>query len=406
VDVTGKGVFPPSPAIVPKLTVRPDLDGGAGGRATKVVTRHLHTSDGIIFVGSVEAVVAAGTLIPEPWVGILGQLPTTTAAAWAHNLRTCLGLWVRSEGLRRQLREHAAGVPVGLLPRWGAGFVEALCRSAIYWSLPVPPSRREAFRSYDLTIVICSHARVGDLPGLLSRLAAQNYDGCFEVVVWNNNPTSGARVERLCSSFVDRLALRVIHSSENYYGLARLAVSTLMRSDLLLVCDDDVLPEPGFVSRFMSSFERYGPDTALCTRGHVFLPHRLDEERPDRVWAEHRHLRFFEQRDEDRPVHFLHANTCLLPKSLITRAMSYPMPHHEFALVDDYWLSFVLGHHLHVPVWKIKADDVLSFTPSSEDPSVALHRHPTVAHERVRFYIHHMRVGWPDFTRPGPHRDG
>ena len=71
----------------------------------------------------------------------------------------------------------------------------------------------------------------------------------------------------------------------------------------------------------------------------------------------------------------------------------------EVDLVDDYWLSFVLSHYLGVRLIKIKADHALRVTPSADNKDVAMFHNPEVHNERVRFYVRHMRAGWP---RPQP----
>ena len=53
-------------------------------------------------------------------------------------------------------------------------------------------------------------------------------------------------------------------------------------------------------------------------------------------------------------VHFLHADSCLIPRSLLLAIAAHPLPSPDYVLVDDYWMSFVLSHHLQVPLWKIK----------------------------------------------------
>ena len=55
-------------------------------------------------------------------------------------------------------------------------------------------------------------------------------------------------------------------------------------------------------------------------------------------------------------VHFLHADSCLIPRSLLLEVASYALPSPDYILIDDYWMSFVLSHHLRVPLWKIKGD--------------------------------------------------
>ena len=74
---------------------------------------------------------------------------------------------------------------------------------------------------------------------------------------------------------------------------------------------------------------------------------------------------------------------------------TYDLPSQDFVLVDDYWMSFVLSHHLKVPIWKVEGKDLFTFTPCSEDKSIALFYNPEVEEQRVNFYVYHMRQGWP-----------
>ncbi len=276
--------------------------------------------------------------------------------------------------------------------------VQAVSNSAIYKSLPVPSSQlRNSFKTCDLSILICSHNRVEQLPSILEAFTQQEFSGTFEILIWNNNYERRTEVDEAVAPFKSGLQVQVIHSTENYYCMVRLAMPSIMRGPLLLICDDDVQPTEGYISRFHDKWLEYGPEAAICARGHLFLPHKLDEEDPERVWREQVHLEFYDEADEDRRVHFMHADNCLIPRQLLTEIINISPPALSTALVDDYWMSYVLGHHLEVPIWKVRSEDVLSFTQSSEDPAVALYHNPAVQEERIAFYIHHMREGWPKF---------
>ena len=98
------------------------------------------------------------------------------------------------------------------------------------------------------------------------------------------------------------LNVRLIQSSENYYCIIRLAVSQLMRSDVLLVCDDDVIPNTNYISKFMAKYEQYGPEAVLGCRGHVFREHSLDIEKPHLFWNDYCNLKFFNEAQPDRQV--------------------------------------------------------------------------------------------------------
>src|ERR1041384_1125273 len=179
-----------------------------------------------------------------------------------------------------------------------------------------------------------------------------------------------------------------------------MAMASLIRSEFILVCDDDVKPRPAYVTTFMEKAKEYGPNSVLCCRGHVFKPHSLDEEEPQRFWTDYEHLTFFDETKTDRQVHFLHADNCLIPKHVMQQALAYPIERYEYWLIDDYWLSFVFSHILKVPIWKIRATEALSFTKCADDPLIALYHNPKVIEQRINFYIHHMREGWPFAVQP------
>jgi Cellulase (glycosyl hydrolase family 5)/Glycosyl transferase family 2 len=276
----------------------------------------------------------------------------------------------------------------------GESFLAALQNSAIYRSLPTPASQPAILKRYDASVVICSYKRVYNMDALLEAFTTQAFAGSFEVLVWNNNYEARQQIDDLYEKYKSRIDLKVIHSTENFYCVIRLAIASLIRSDFILICDDDVKPLTGYISLFMEKAKEY-PDSVLCCRGHVFKPHVLNEEEPQRFWTDYEHLAFFDESKSDREVHFLHADNCLIPKRLMQKALDHPMERYEFRLIDDYWLSFVFSHVLKVPIWKIKATDVLSFAECADDPGIALYHNPRVIEQRTNFYIHHMRMGWP-----------
>ena len=91
----------------------------------------------------------------------------------------------------------------------------------------------------------------------------------------------------------------------------------------------------------------------------------------------------------------MHADNCLIPKFLLLELSSFDLPSPDYILIDDYWMSFVLSHHLKVSLWKFQATGIFCSTPCAEDKSVALYYNKQVEEQRVNFYVYHMRQGWP-----------
>jgi len=274
-------------------------------------------------------------------------------------------------------------------------FLAAMQNSAIYRSLPVPTSQPVALRRYDVSLVICSYKRVYNMDALLQAFTKQDFGGTFEIILWNNNYEARQTIDELYEKYKGQLDLKVINSTENFYCVIRMAMASLIRSEYILICDDDVKPSPTYVATFMDKGKEYGPDSVLCCRGHVFKPHSLNEEEPQRIWTDYEHLNFFDETKSDRQIHFLHADNCLIPKHLMERALAHGMDRYEYWLIDDYWLSFVFSHILKVPIWKIQAAEAFKFTKCEDDPLIALYHNPKVIEQRINFYIYHMRQGWP-----------
>lgn len=288
---------------------------------------------------------------------------------------------------------HLAALPIQN-ELTASGFLDNLQRTAIYRELPIPAPRLGSYRPRDVTVMMCTYRRTDTLPEVLERFAQQDFEGSFELVLWNNNCEAASLVDRIVARFENCIDLRVIHSKTNLLCRVRLAMPAIMRSDILVVCDDDVLVEPCYLREFVAGHERH-PDEVLCFRGHEFLPHELDEDHPERVWVGRESLVLRDQYAPEQLVHFMHACNCLLPRSILSRVSTYPMRRLETALVDDYWMSFVLSHHLDIPIRKLQGDHCFSFMPSADDPEIALFHNDAVTQERIRFYVSHMRQGWP-----------
>lgn len=192
-------------------------------------------------------------------------------------------------------------------PLTGDRFIHELTSSAIYRSLPLPPSQKAdveqtKFPQFDLTVVICSYKRVYNMKRLLDCFQKQDFTGRFELILWNNNKDTQSEIAEISAPFMGRLNIRLIQSSENYYCVIRLAVSQLMRSGILLVCDDDIIPNPNYISTFMMKYEQYGPEAVIGCRGHVFRQHSLYIEQPHLFWKDYCNMKFFDESQPDRQV--------------------------------------------------------------------------------------------------------
>ena len=137
---------------------------------------------------------------------------------------------------------------------------------------------------YDVTVLVCSYNGVQNLRVIINALmCGQDFAGNVETLVCNNNPSESDAVQCIVRTFATRNSgarfLRWIESSTNYYCIPRMACASLMRSEELHTCDDDILPKSNFISAMMSA-RRDHLGSVLCTRGHFFEEHEMDEEKP------------------------------------------------------------------------------------------------------------------------------
>jgi hypothetical protein len=248
-------------------------------------------------------------------------------------------------------------------------------------------------------VLICSYRRVHNLGQILQSLCHQTFEKSFEVVIWNNDIEAQVELQDAVKPFRSHLPLTIIHSERNFYCIVRLAMPHLMRSDLLMICDDDVIPTSDYLKTFTDGLEAAGERSVICARGHIFEPHYLDLEQPDRAWQLQQDLVFADESAPPCKVHFMHADNSLIPRAALQELASLPLPRPEFVLVDDYWMSMALSHRLNWTLWKIKADHALTFDRSSDLPGVALYLNGRVKEQRIDFYVHHMLQDWP----PGCH---
>jgi hypothetical protein len=297
-------------------------------------------------------------------------------------------------------------------------FVRTFERSTVLQSLPpmVEPATAALaplLGTIDLSISVCSYKRTHHLPRLLTALFdGQDFAGSIEVLVWDNNPARARHVQEICAPFLARSnarrSLRLISSSENLYCSVRLAMPVIMRSECLLICDDDVLPGLGFARFFMDAHRKH-PRDILCVRGHVFHPHELNPDDPREVWVGYEHLRFVGDEGPEQSVHFAHMDAALVTRAALREAASQPMPDPTFALVDDYWLCFLASHTFGRRIRKLSTHGgkhgsapPLTRAKDSDTPGLALHTRPEVRDARIRLYIHHMLRGWPAWADETP----
>lgn len=111
------------------------------------------------------------------------------------------------------------------------------------------------------SVIVPSHRGAGRLPGLLDALVAQEPGTpAFEVVVVIDGDVDGSAA---LLDADERFALRTVVFPENRGRVAALnAGHDAARGDILIRCDDDLLPAPDFVAQHVRAHEA-GPGGAI-----------------------------------------------------------------------------------------------------------------------------------------------
>uniref|UniRef100_A0A914Q996 Glycosyltransferase 2-like domain-containing protein n=1 Tax=Panagrolaimus davidi TaxID=227884 RepID=A0A914Q996_9BILA len=258
-------------------------------------------------------------------------------------------------------------------------------------------------KHFDLTISICSYKRTHNLSQILDSLINHQSSAYnFEIIIWNNNNSRRRTVEKIVESFKksmnnNKIQIELISSSENHVCSVRFAISMLMQSEKLLICDDDIIPGPEYIDFFMKNNADH-PRDVLCVRGNKFLPHIMPEKNVHKIWTNYDAFEFLDDFQDECSIHYVHADACLIPKAALLEVSSTCPPDNDFMLIDDYWLSYVLAAKFDRNLRKLKlSENVITRTKDSDQVGIAMYTRKDVANARTRMYIHHMINGWPKF---------
>jgi len=100
-----------------------------------------------------------------------------------------------------------------------------------------------------ITVIVCTHNRAGLLPGILSKLRAQDYfAGAFEIIVVDNGSRDNTAevVEKLASK--PGVPIHYVLESRPGITLARNRGAEIARYPYLAYIDDDCSVEPDWLS--------------------------------------------------------------------------------------------------------------------------------------------------------------
>jgi hypothetical protein len=250
--------------------------------------------------------------------------------------------------------------------------------------------------------------RIATLERSLLDLARQDYHGQWHLMLWNNNYAERGNVDRIVSKCRKNIDVEVVHSERNHHCVARQSLAAIARGELVMMVDDDIILNAGYLSHFVASYLRLSREgarpVAICACGHRFT-REIEGASAEDVWERRRGLQFFDPRAPECDVHFLHANNCMMSRELLLKVAACPPPESDFGLVDDYWMSYVLSSFLDTRTVKIAAASSFEFAPDAFDPRVAMFNRRDVHEARLRLFTYLSQRHWPATNAARPTGD-
>lgn len=107
-----------------------------------------------------------------------------------------------------------------------------------------------------ISVIIPTHNRSDALRLTLERLAAQNFDGEWEVIVANNNSTDDT--DEVVRAWQQKfpVPLRLVQEKTPGAGAARNTGARVAAGEYLIFIDNDILTEPDFIQRHLHALEQ------------------------------------------------------------------------------------------------------------------------------------------------------
>lgn len=133
--------------------------------------------------------------------------------------------------------------------------------------------------------------------------------------------------------------------------------------EYVLVCSCGVIPHETSFSSLANKIQEYGDTTILTACGFRLFPHE-QLQNPTENLKEGIHWKFYEAGLTDRAVHFFTPAFSLISVGVLNQLVSQPY-NASLSQLGCLWCSFVAGHHLSLPVWKIEANIVCKSTELS-----------------------------------------
>ena len=184
----------------------------------------------------------------------------------------------------------------------------------------------------------------------------------LDIILWCMN----------CSSqYIDlhrnRSGVQVVQSDCSFLSTLHSSLHMVKHCKIIFICRSGIIFGPTCMRTFLQKVCEYGDETSLTVVGIRIFPHQplqCDEEFREGV-----HWKMYDHTREDRAVDCLSTDLCCFSVKTLIKIVALdvePVPEAE-----GMWISFLVGHHLKQPIWKIKCEEVsnvhYTFKPISQN---------------------------------------
>ena len=200
--------------------------------------------------------------------------------------------------------------------------------------------------------------------------------------------------QRLCSE-QQAISSRIIESSVSFLGDLPSSVATLSRSSYVLLCSCGVVPKENCFSFLEEKSKKYGVGSSviLTIFGIRIFPHSKIDDVSE--LKEGVHWKSYNDSHAGRALHVFTEEFCFMSVDTLHKIL----PHHNtpLAQLDNLWCSFILGHILGLPIWKIEVGESIVDCMGIQHPPQIFPECKNKKELCERFYSHICAHNWPQY---------
>ena len=215
--------------------------------------------------------------------------------------------------------------------------------------------------------------------------------------VWNRKDKVGDNVSSILETNLQGIAegIKVYTSDNSFLGNLHNSLSFLgqqTQATHLLLVGCGVIPKPNCIAFLLEKLVEYEETTPLTAVGCRIFPHEKVAS-PFQDLQAGIHYKFYTPSHTDRAVHIFTPELCCLSMTTVKQLLKH-QGDAELASLGHLWCSFVAGHHLEVPIWKINMEEVAYIPPSDCSLLYSLASEENYS-TFERFYNHSYSSNWP-----------